>query len=125
MDMIKVNVFEAKARLSEYLDRVEHGESILICRRNRPVAVLRAVATARTTPRPLGGLKGRFTVPASFFDPLPAEIVDAFDQGPVMYPPLAASRELASVARETPNQSGMPATSRRVRRRGGVTRQRS
>ena len=65
MTMKKVNVFEIKAKLSEYLDLVEKGEQILICRRNRPVAELRAVAGTRSTDRPLGGTRlaaARFTV---------------------------------------------------------------
>jgi prevent-host-death family protein len=34
----EVSVAEAKARLSELLDRVERGEEIVITRRGRPVA---------------------------------------------------------------------------------------
>jgi prevent-host-death family protein len=81
MTMIKVNVFEAKARLSEYLDRVEQGERVVICRRNRPVAELRPMAASRTSPRPLGALKGRFDVPATFFEPLPEELIERFFGG--------------------------------------------
>jgi prevent-host-death family protein len=83
MVMIKVNVFEAKARLSEYLDRAAGGERILICRRNEPVAELRAVASTRTEPRPIGPLPGRprFSVPATFFEPLPVEELDAWEGG--------------------------------------------
>ena len=36
--MIKANIFQIKARLSEYLDRATHGERIVICRHNKPVA---------------------------------------------------------------------------------------
>ena len=78
MTMKKVNIFEVKARLSEYIDAVERGERVLICRRNRPVAELRAVASVRSKPRPIGGAKGRLTVPSSFFEPLPNEVTDAF-----------------------------------------------
>jgi len=39
--MIKTNVAEIKARLSEYLDRALAGERIVICRHNKPVAELR------------------------------------------------------------------------------------
>jgi prevent-host-death family protein len=76
--MIMVNIHQAKAKLSEYLDAVAQGERVLICKRNQPVAELRAVADARTAPRPVGGAKERFEVPASFFEPLPDEAVDAF-----------------------------------------------
>ena len=73
MVMIKANIFEVKAKLSEYLDRATRGERIVICRHNTPVAELRAVDEVRTEPRPIGPLPGRptFTIAASFFEPLP------------------------------------------------------
>ncbi|MEQ1911063.1 MAG: type II toxin-antitoxin system prevent-host-death family antitoxin [Vicinamibacterales bacterium] len=78
MTMIVVNIHQAKAKLSEYLDAVAQGERVLICKRNQPVAELRAVADVRTAPRPIGGAKARFEVPPSFFEPLPDEAIDAF-----------------------------------------------
>jgi prevent-host-death family protein len=45
MDAIKLA--EAKAHLSELVDRVEAGDSIDITRRGKPVARLTAVATPR------------------------------------------------------------------------------
>jgi prevent-host-death family protein len=78
MVMLKVNVFEAKAKLSEYLDRLEKGERVVICRRNHPVAELVPMAAARTEPRPIGGAASGFAVPPSFFEPLPDDVVDTF-----------------------------------------------
>jgi antitoxin (DNA-binding transcriptional repressor) of toxin-antitoxin stability system len=97
--MVKVNVFEAKARLSEYLDRVARGEQVIICHRNRPVAELRAIAAVRTTPRPIGGQKGRLHVPSSFNDPLPEDVIESFEGG-ALYPPLGETGRI-SVARES------------------------
>lgn len=77
--MIHVNVYEIKARLSEFLARVEAGEVVRICRRNVPVAELRRLEEARGQPRPRGLAKGLFKVPESFFEPLPPEVVDGFD----------------------------------------------
>ena len=54
MTMIVVNIFEAKAKLSEYLDMAAQGERVLICKRNRPIVELHAVQSARTAPRPIG-----------------------------------------------------------------------
>jgi prevent-host-death family protein len=84
MVMTKVNVFEVKARLSEYLDRAATGERILICRHNEPVAELRAVAESRREARPIGPLPGRltFAVPPVFFEPLSDEELDLWDGGP-------------------------------------------
>ena len=75
MVIMKVNVFEVKAKLSEYLDRVLAGEHVVICRHNKPVAELRAVDETPTEARPIGPLPGRptFEVPPSFFEPLPDE----------------------------------------------------
>jgi prevent-host-death family protein len=81
MVMLKVNVFEVKARLSEYLDRAIRGERIVICRHNRPVAELRPVEQIRTEPRPIGPLPGRpaFDLPRSFFDALSNEELDRWE----------------------------------------------
>jgi prevent-host-death family protein len=93
MVMIKANVFEIKARFSEYLDRVVNGERVIVCRHNKPVAELRPLADVRAEPRPIGPLEGRprFEVPASFFEPLPAADLDAWDQ--------VVSSDLAAPAR--------------------------
>jgi prevent-host-death family protein len=78
MTMVKVNVHEAKAHLSRYLDRVARGETVVICRRNVPVAELRAVAGARSEPRQLGLALGSARM-APDFDVLPDELLDAFE----------------------------------------------
>lgn len=75
--MIKINIAEAKANLSGYLKRVEDGETILLCRRNVPIAEIRPVPAARTRPRPIGIDRG-MTVPDSFFEPLPDQLLRAF-----------------------------------------------
>ena len=81
MVMVKANVFEVKAKLSDYLDRTTRGERIVICRHNKPVAELRAIQEVRTKPRPIGPLPGRptFEIPASFFEPLSADELDLWD----------------------------------------------
>lgn len=76
--MIRVNVHEAKTHLSKYLERVEKGETILLCRRNVPVAEIRPTRRARRKPRPLGIDKGKFKVGPEFFEPLPADLLAAF-----------------------------------------------
>jgi antitoxin (DNA-binding transcriptional repressor) of toxin-antitoxin stability system len=71
MIMIKLNIHEAKTHLSRYLARLKPGEVILICRRNTPIAELRALPEERRKPRPIGLGKGTVKIPSSFFDPLP------------------------------------------------------
>jgi antitoxin (DNA-binding transcriptional repressor) of toxin-antitoxin stability system len=76
--MKKVNLYQAKVHLSALVDQVAEGESVLICRRNVPAAELRPVPKPRRTRRPLGLVAG-FTVPASFFEPLPEDLIDSFE----------------------------------------------
>jgi antitoxin (DNA-binding transcriptional repressor) of toxin-antitoxin stability system len=79
MVMIRVNVHEVKAKLSEFLARIEAGEVVLICRRNVPVAELRAVPAPLKRERPRGLAKGIFQVPDSFFEPLPEGLLKGFE----------------------------------------------
>ena len=76
--MIKLNIHEAKTHLSHYLEEVEQGETIILCRRNQPVAEIWPLPAQRHKKRPIGLAKGKFTVPVSFFDDLPADILAPF-----------------------------------------------
>mgnify|MGYP001160506059 FL=1 len=77
--MIKLNIHEAKTHLSRYLARLEKGETIVLCRRNTPIAEIRAIPAARKKPRPLGLAKGTVQIRPSFFEPLPDELLDLFE----------------------------------------------
>ena len=76
--MIQINVHEAKTHLSRYLADLEKGETIVLCRRNQPVAELRPISRKKMEQRPIGLAKGTFTVPDSFFDDLPDETIVLF-----------------------------------------------
>jgi antitoxin (DNA-binding transcriptional repressor) of toxin-antitoxin stability system len=83
--MIPLNVNEAKAHLSKYLHAVEAGETVVLCRRNVPIAEIRALpvkaesGSTRLGPRPFGLADDRGEpLPASFFDELPDEVLAAF-----------------------------------------------
>ena len=71
--MTVVTIHKAKTELSKLLKRVEAGEEIVIARGNKAIAKLSPVAAPDRKPRTPGAWKGRFTVPDSFFDPLPEE----------------------------------------------------
>jgi antitoxin (DNA-binding transcriptional repressor) of toxin-antitoxin stability system len=78
MTMIKINIYEAKMHLSRYLARLHKGEVILLCKRNVPVAEIRAVAPSRTRKRPIGLAKKELVIPEAFFEPLPDEVIKGF-----------------------------------------------
>lgn len=77
--MKKVNIYEAKARFSALIDRVAEGETLVICRRNVPVAELRPLPRARSRKRPIGLARGTVEVPDAFFEPLPEDVVAGFE----------------------------------------------
>ncbi|HXH01805.1 MAG TPA: type II toxin-antitoxin system Phd/YefM family antitoxin [Candidatus Competibacteraceae bacterium] len=77
--MIMINIHEAKTHLSRHLEALERGETIIICRRNKPIAELRPLRPQSTEPRPIGLAKGLFEVPDSFFEPLPEEVLADFE----------------------------------------------
>ena len=97
MTMVVINIHQAKAKLSEYIDAVAAGERVVICKRNHPVAEL----------RPIGGAKGQVSIPPSFFDPMPDEFLDAFDSGPV-YPKTSSPPSRVAEPRATYGSAPKP-----------------
>jgi prevent-host-death family protein len=77
--MIMVNIHDAKTHLSEYLDRLAKGETIILCKRNTPVAEIRPLPRARQVKRPIGLAKNKLKIPKSFFKSLPDALLDAFE----------------------------------------------
>ena len=83
--MIKVNIQEAKTHLSRYIDRVEQGEVVVVCRHNLPVAELRGIEIASVRPlRVAGLLKGQVHWELDAFAPLTGEELTEFDGAPVV-----------------------------------------
>lgn len=80
LDIKKVNIAEAKTHFLRYLDIVENGETVVVSRRNVPIAEVHPVPKPCVEERPVGIDRGRI-VPASFFEPLPDDLLDAFEGG--------------------------------------------
>jgi prevent-host-death family protein len=74
--MMQVNVHEAKAQLSELLERAARGEEVVIAKRGKPF--VRLVRVDDRAPRRPGIAKGRLT--EAFFEPLPDEELEAWGQ---------------------------------------------
>lgn len=72
-----LNVAEAKARLSELVQRAARGEEIIIARNGEPQA--RLVALPAVTARVPGKGAGKWHVSGDFNDPLPPALLAAFD----------------------------------------------
>jgi prevent-host-death family protein len=67
--MSRVNVAEAKARLSELIDAALRGEEVVIARRNEPLVRLAVIKKGGRRPR-FGQLKGRIQMAEDFDEPL-------------------------------------------------------
>jgi prevent-host-death family protein len=71
--MAVVTIHQAKTQLSKLIARAEAGEEIVISRGHKPVAKLTPI-TRRAVERRFGAMKGKFSLPDSFFfDPLPED----------------------------------------------------
>jgi antitoxin (DNA-binding transcriptional repressor) of toxin-antitoxin stability system len=75
----KSTVRGAKAGLSRVGDRTPRGHDVVIHR--GPVPDVQIAPTSQTIPeRRFGAMKGRFTVPDSFFDPHPEDELTAWER---------------------------------------------
>ncbi len=74
----KVNIYEAKTRLSQLVDEAAAGRDVVIARAGRPVARLTRLEPAGGKRR-LGLLDGRFRIPDDFNTPLAEDVLRAFE----------------------------------------------
>jgi prevent-host-death family protein len=71
-----VNVHEAKTHLSRLLEEAHAGKEIILAKAGKPYARLMPLSASPTCRQP-GRLQGRLD--ASFFEPLPADELDAWE----------------------------------------------
>ncbi|MBU0993050.1 MAG: type II toxin-antitoxin system prevent-host-death family antitoxin [Proteobacteria bacterium] len=80
--MLNLNINEIKAHFSSYLDKVRKGETVVICKRNVPIAEIKPIHQI-TNKKRLIGLAGKeypdFKLSDAFFEPLPGDIMAAFN----------------------------------------------
>ena len=79
--MIRLGIHEVETHLSRYLSNLSEGDVIVLCQGDEPIAEIHPIKRQRVGPRPIGLCAGQFTVPQDFFEPLPGEILDAFEGG--------------------------------------------
>lgn len=73
-----VNIHKAKTHLSKLVKRAHAGEEIILALAGKPYARLVPLEAASAKRREPGGLEG-WTLPESFFDPLPDDELDAWE----------------------------------------------
>lgn len=68
--MIRVNMHEAKSKLSQLVEAAEKGEEVVICRAGEPAVTLTPAASEKKRRREPGRLKGMLgPIPDTFYDP--------------------------------------------------------
>lgn len=74
-----ISIHAAKTHLSRLIARAEAGEEIIIARGNKPVVKLVSIEKAKPKRVP-GRWKGKISIGPEFFEPLPPDELDAWDQ---------------------------------------------
>ena len=80
--MINLNINEIKTHFSSFLAKVSNGETVIVSKRNVPIAEIKPIVTLPNKKRPIG-LAGKeypdFKISDAFFEPLPDDIIAAFN----------------------------------------------
>ncbi len=76
--METVNIYEAKTRLSQLVDKAASGEDVVVSRNGKPLVRITRLATPKRSIK-FGVLKGKVKVAPDFDAPLPGEILRAFE----------------------------------------------
>ena len=77
---MQVNIYEAKTRLSELVQRASRGESVVIAKGGTPMARLVPLSDAPKRKKLVfGTMKGEIEIAPDFDAPLPDEILDLFE----------------------------------------------
>lgn len=78
--MTAVEIEQFRERMEEYLQRVAAGDTVVLLREGVPVAELHRPVTLPLpmAQRPIGLAQGMGTIPPTFFDPLPNDLLALF-----------------------------------------------
>lgn len=79
--MIKLNIHEIKTQFSKYIERVEAGETVVVCKRNIPVAEIRRIESKNERLPVLGSAAGQGKILPSFYDPMPEKELRLWEDG--------------------------------------------
>ncbi len=77
--MPPITIHAAKTNFSKLIARVLAGEIVVIARGSEPVARLMPLERVKSK-RKFGALRGKLSVGAAFFEPLPDDELDGWDK---------------------------------------------
>jgi prevent-host-death family protein len=73
-----VNIYDAKTRLSQLVDKAAAGEDVVVGRNGKPLVRITRLEPSRRQIK-FGVLKGKLRIPADFDSPLPDDVLAAFE----------------------------------------------
>jgi prevent-host-death family protein len=76
---IKINIYEAKTKFSKLIKQAMAGQEIIIAKSGKPVAKLIPFGKPVAERIP-GSAKGKIHIGVDFEDPLPKELLEAFNK---------------------------------------------
>lgn len=76
--MIQINICEIKAHFSKYLAKAALGETIVVCKHNKPIVEISSIHKAKPKKRILGSAKGSLSMAPDCFEPWPKDYLDQF-----------------------------------------------
>jgi prevent-host-death family protein len=77
-DMEQVNIYDAKTRLSQLVDKAASGEDVVVSRNGKPLVRITQLEKPKRRIT-FGVLKGRVTIAADFDAPLPDAVLTGFE----------------------------------------------
>src|SRR5438067_8501729 len=99
--MLKVNLHEVKARLSKYIEMVEAGEVVVVCKRNEPIAEIRSIAKKQKKSPQLGWAEPMQKISANLKDLTDSDLLHWEEDG---------TNRFGNIAR-SPTKAGQKGTS--------------
>ncbi len=76
--MDAVNIYEAKTKLSQLVDRAASGEDVVVSRNGKPLVRITRLDSGKRPIR-FGLLKGKVRIAADFDAPLPDDVLAGFE----------------------------------------------
>ena len=76
--MEAVNIYEAKTRLSQLVDKAASGEDVVVSRNGKPLVRITQIEGSRR-PIKFGVLKGKVRIAPDFDAPLPGDVLGSFE----------------------------------------------
>ena len=77
---VTVNIYDAKTRLSQLVDKAASGKDVVVSRNGKPLVRITRLEEPKRKIK-FGVLKGKVKVAPDFDAPLPEEILSTFEKG--------------------------------------------